>query len=34
MKNIAVIGAGTIVTKDIPDNTVVAGIPGKIISNG
>ena len=32
-KNV-VIGAGTVVTKDIPDNTVVKGIPGKIISNG
>ena len=26
-----IIGYGTIVTKDVPDNSVVAGVPGKII---
>lgn len=28
----AIIGAGTVVTKDVPANTVVAGNPSKIIS--
>ena len=32
-KNVIIV-AGTVVTKDIPDNTVVTGVPGKIISNG
>ncbi len=27
------IGANCVVTKDIPDNAVVVGIPGRIISN-
>jgi len=27
----AIVGAGTIVTKDVPPNTIVAGNPGKII---
>ncbi len=31
--NRCIIGAGTIVTKSIPDNCVVAGIPGKIIKS-
>ena len=28
-----IIGAGSIITKDIPDNSVVAGVPAKIIGN-
>ena len=31
--NNVVIGAGAIVTKDIPDNVVVAGIPAKVIGS-
>ena len=31
--NNVIIGAGSIVTTDIPDNSVVVGIPGKIIKN-
>lgn len=31
-KNV-VIGANSVVTKDVPDNCIVAGIPAKIISN-
>jgi maltose O-acetyltransferase len=31
-KNV-IIGAGSVVTKNIPDNTLVIGVPGKIISN-
>ena len=29
--NNAVIAAGAVVTKDVPDNAVVAGVPAKII---
>jgi len=28
----ALIGAGTVVTTDVPDNAVVVGNPGKIIN--
>ena len=30
--NNAVVGAGAVVTKDVPDNAVVAGVPAKIIN--
>ena len=31
--NNVIIGAGTIVTKDIPDNSVVVGNPGRVVSS-
>lgn len=32
--NECVVGGGTIVTKDVPDNCMVVGVPGKIIKTG
>jgi serine O-acetyltransferase len=31
--NNVVIGANAVVIKDVPDNSVVAGVPAKVISN-
>lgn len=30
--NNSIIGANTVVTKDVPDGSIVAGVPAKIIS--
>lgn len=32
--NECVVGGGTIVTKDVPDHSMVVGVPGKIVKTG
>jgi acetyltransferase-like isoleucine patch superfamily enzyme len=31
--NNVIVGAGSVVTKDVSDNKIVMGVPGKIIEN-
>lgn len=31
--NNCIVGAGAVITRNIPDNSVVVGVPGKIIGN-
>jgi acetyltransferase-like isoleucine patch superfamily enzyme len=31
--NNVIVGAGTVVTSDVPDNKLIVGVPGKIIKS-